>query len=212
MIELTELDLTVFENIFDPHNKGKLCLNVIEGIKTNKHTRIKGKLSEHNQELLLQYAGKMIDRVKEDNFTIASLEKNLSEAWKLCLFFGNKNIEALTPLDLARWWETELKRYRGKEISFGTMQKLNGTSNTFLKYVKCPKKWGTSAARKMQVEQMSEIWLPNKPKPKLKERLPTQKEVKKLFEEIGRGVKCFLPWQIFLVSASEDYLAIHSIH
>lgn len=179
---MKELDLTVFENGYDPHNRGKQCIRELNGIKANKHPNIKGQMSEHNQEKLLDYAAKMIDRIREDNFTVPSFEKNLGEAWKLCLFFGGKNADEITGKDLAKWWEVEKERYRSQKISYGTLQKEIGCCNTFLKFLKEPKKWGTSAARKVTVDVMADIYLPNKPRPKLRERLPSQEEVKRLLE------------------------------
>jgi len=177
-----ELDLTVFQKEFDPHRRAHQCLRTIKGIKANEHPSIEAKLSKHNQAKLLEYSAKMIERIKEDNFTVPSFEKNLAEAWKLCMFVGSKNIDSITGAELKKWWKGELDRYREKKISYGTLQKQIGCCNTFMKFLKAPERWGTSAAKKVRVENMDDVFLPNKPRPKLKERLPSQQEVKDLLE------------------------------
>jgi len=184
MSRLNELDLTVFENSFDPHRRGLTTIRAIKGIEANKHPRLVGKLSKENSATLWQYAQRMIERVQEDNLTVPSVEKNLSEAWKFCLAMGNKDVLHLTSKNVEVWWQEQLKRYRAKQISYGTLAKLIGCTNTFLKYAKAPKKWGTGAAKKVIVEAMQEVCMPNKPKAQLRERLPTQAEVKWLLDAL----------------------------
>ena len=114
--EQIEMDLTVFDVEFDPHHRGLECVRLIKGIRANEHFTLETKLSEYNQQKLLEYAAWMIRKIKRDELSSSSFEKNMSEAWKTCLFFGETQIDKVDETKLKEWWEYQLKRYEAKEV------------------------------------------------------------------------------------------------
>ena len=98
-----EFDLTVFNKEFDAHKRGKQCIREIKGIQANKHPHINKKLSEFNQKKLLEYAAWMIRKIKREELSFSSFEKNISENWKMLLFFGEKKATEITEKGLEQW-------------------------------------------------------------------------------------------------------------
>ncbi len=122
-MNLEELDLSVFENEFDPHKRGKQSIRVISNIKENFHPNFETKLCDYNQEKLLEYAAWMIRKIKRQELCVCTFEKNLSAAWVLAIGFGQTPANEVTKEQLMEWWERQLKRYEEKEIMHGTLQK-----------------------------------------------------------------------------------------
>jgi len=79
-MNLEELDLSVFENNFGSHRRGKQRIRVINNIKANNHPNFETKLCSYNQEKLLEYVAWIIRKIKRQEFCVCTFEKNLSSA------------------------------------------------------------------------------------------------------------------------------------
>jgi len=182
-----ELDLSVFHSDFDPHRRGKQCIRMLEGIQANRYedrrrsranNRYVGKrLCTFNQQKLLDYAAYLIRRIKRNEFSVASFEKNIAECWKFCLHLEDQKVSELSEGDVKKWWERELTRYEDGAISHESLHKPYVCCQAFMKRME-----GINSTEKHPHFKRLEV--PKKPKPKLIDQLPSQEEVKKLIEEV----------------------------
>lgn len=191
--ETTELDLTVFESEFDPHHRGRQCVRTIERIRANLYSdgRVNGasnplngkKVTPFNQKKLLEYASDMIRKIKRNEFSTSSFEKNLSESWRICLVL-EKNIDIVTEQDIKELWEIELLRYESKDIAHATLIKKYECFQRFIKWVNNMNGTGTHPL-------MQNLDVPRAPKRKLIEEMPTQEDAKKLIDAVRTDGKNF---------------------
>ncbi|MFH1240272.1 MAG: tyrosine-type recombinase/integrase, partial [Candidatus Diapherotrites archaeon] len=199
-----KLDLTVFELEFDAHNRGRQCLREIKGIQENRHPKIDKKLSHFNQQKLLEYIEQMIRKIKREEFSVSSFEKCLSESWKFALFLAETPVDKVDEVKLRQWWEQELKRYEEKKIKHGTLCKAFDCCRVFLK-------WVNGLNGRQSLPLMDCLDMPKSPKPKLFERMPTQKEVKELIEAAYASDKYSLRNQAILALANDTGARISEI-
>ena len=201
---MEELDLSVFKSDFDPHARGKQCMREINGVRENKHPNTTHKLSSFNQQKLLEYAGWMIHKIKRDEFSVSSFEKNLSESWKLCLFLGEKRVPDITEKDLKSWWGQELTRYEQKKIKHGSLRKEYECAQTFLKWLV-----GLNGSQRHPL--MQTLDMPRPPRAKLIERMPSQSEIKTLIEAANTGQKFSIRDQAIISLANDTGARISEI-
>lgn len=203
-MNLEELDLSVFENDFDPHKRGKQSIRVINNIKANHHPNFKTKLCKYNQEKLLEYAAWMIRKIKRQELCVCTFEKNLSSAWVLAICFDQTPANKVTQAQLKEWWEQELKRYEGKEVRHGTIQKKFKNCQHFFKWL-----YGLNGHQKLDL--MDLIEMPKAPKPELCSRMPTQEEVKELISAAYTSDKFSLRNQAIMALANDTGARISEI-
>jgi site-specific recombinase XerC len=199
-----ELDLSVFKLEFDIHHRGKQCLREIRGLRENRHPSTGKQISPANQGKLLDYADWMIHRIKREEFSVSSFEKNLSEAWKFCLFLGKLPAEKLEETRLNEWWEQELKRYEEKKIKYWTLCKELECCRSFLKWVN-----GLNGGQRLPL--MESLILPKRPKLTLFTRMPSQEEVKQLIDAVYASDKYSLRNQAVMALANDTGARISEI-
>ena len=204
MSKEVELDLSVFKSDFDPHARGRQCLRELNGIKENSHPHTTRRLSSFNQQKLLEYSAWMIHKLKRDEFSVSSFEKNLSESWKLCLFLGEKKAPEITEKDLKSWWAGELTRYEQKKIKHGSLRKEYECAQTFLKWLA-----GLNGSQRHPL--MQTLDMPKQPRAKLIERMPSQSEIKKLIEAVNTGQKFSIRDQAIIALANDTGARISEI-
>lgn len=202
-----DLDLTVFELDFDPHNRGKQCIRTINHIKQNCYVDnrrhkpfnpfVGKKLVKYNQLKLLEYAAYLIRKLKRKEFSVSSFEKNLAESLKLCLFFGEKKVSDVKEQDIKEWWEKELRRYENEAISHSTLIKGFECCQVFFK-------WFNGINGNQKHPLLQNLYIPKKPKSKLIEEMPTQVEVKKLIDAVYTDGKLFIIRDTAILALAND--------
>lgn len=186
---MPELDTSVFNVEFDPHGRARQCKRLIQLIQTNKpETQLEIKrfnknklkikaLTSENRESLLDYAQFMISRIKQKEIGVHSFEKNLSEAWALCLFMVEKSVSRCTKEDVEKWWNYLIERYQNNEIKRDTLVKLRTCALSFFQFLE-------SLPATKAPSRIEGIRIPKKPKETLEEVMPTQLQVKQLIEAV----------------------------
>jgi len=184
------IDETIFQKEYDIHKRGKSCLMHIRHIQAN--TKLgktkKGQLahilkrtttlSPYNRLVLLNYAKDMSENIKINELSLASFEKNLSEAWIIGLIW-NKDLseKEFTLKNLEEWWEQPVQDYRNNKISWETLSKKRNVAMHFFK-------WLLKLKRLKRVPHFDEIELPKKEKDKTKTKHPTSEQIKTLLKSV----------------------------
>ncbi len=186
---MPQLDLSVFETDFDPHNRTKQCLRLIRLIqanqaeesdviqKFNKNPLKARTLMPANQETLLDFAAHLIQRMKHEEITYHTFEKNLNEAWNFCLYLDKGEVRKCSIGDVDAWWNSQMERYLKKEISWETIKKLRTCLIIFFQSIE------GLPPHKMPL-RVENVRMPKRPKERLDEVMPTQNDIKQLIEAV----------------------------
>ncbi len=181
-----EIDLKVFDGItFDPHKKALRAKRVIKRIKENRPAH-QGQerqkrifpdrvLTKENQKHLLGYAQHLINQMKKEEGSFASLEKNLSEAWCFCLYLNKTNSKETTEKDIKVWWNSQLDRLSNKKISPETVKKYYTCIVKFYQFLE-------GLAPKKIPKRFQDLEQPRARKPGLEIIPPSQADIKKFLE------------------------------
>lgn len=191
-----ELDLSVFQVAFDPHNRGRQCVTVLTQIQANEpkktnHVRKRGEnplagktLSPENQRWLLVFARHMIERIRENELSLASFEKNMAESWNFALSMGETDVSKADVPQIEAWWAGHKERFQRKEIGWGSLQKYRDCVVSFLQVVE-------GLPLKETPARMKTIRLPKKPKNGMQDQMPTGEQIKKFIEAVRVAGKTY---------------------